>query len=112
VLRSEFFSDDEVEAIVRDYRNAGLTPDEVSIMAFAEKVALHAYRVTREDIDELRANGLTDEEILDVALTASSRSFFSKTLDAIGAEPDLMYSELGERLTSALAIGRPFSGNE
>jgi len=36
----------------------------------------------------VRAHGLSDEEILDVTLAASARSFFSKTLDAMGCEPD------------------------
>jgi alkylhydroperoxidase family enzyme len=112
VLRSQFFSDAEVEAIVTDFRNAGLAPVEVAIMAFAEKVALHAHRVTLDDIGGLRDHGLTDDEILDVVLTASSRSFFSKTLDAICAEPDDVYTEMGPKLTEALAVGRPVTVNE
>jgi alkylhydroperoxidase family enzyme len=111
VLLSSYFTDDEVEAIVNDYRNAGLSPEEVAVMALAEKVALHAHRVTPDDIDGLRGFGLSDEEILDVVLTASSRSFFSKTLDAVGAEPDDVYHELGPRLAQALAVGRPFDAN-
>ena len=57
-------------------------------MAFAEKIALHAYAVTESDVDELRILGLGDAEILDVALAAAARSFFGKTLDALGCEPD------------------------
>ena len=44
--------------------------------------------MTPEDIDELRGHGLTDTEIFEVALTASARAFFSKSLDSMGAEPD------------------------
>ena len=50
MLRSDFFSPEQVEAIAGDYRNAGLEPAEVAAMAFAEKVTHHAYKVTREDI--------------------------------------------------------------
>jgi uncharacterized peroxidase-related enzyme len=88
VLESEFYGRDQLEAITRDYRSADLEPRDVAIMAFAEKVALHAYKVTPEDIDGLRAHGLTDEEIFDVTLAASARAFYSKTLEAMGAEPD------------------------
>lgn len=88
ILESKFYSRPELEAIARDYRNAGLDSVDVAIMAFAEKVALHAYKVTSEDVDNLRRHGLSDEEIFDVTLTAAARSFFSKTLDAMGAEPD------------------------
>jgi uncharacterized peroxidase-related enzyme len=88
ILESKFYARAELEAITRDFRNAGLEAIDVAIMAFAEKVALHAYKVTPGDVEDLRAHGLTDEEIFDVTLTAAARSFFSKTLDAMGAEPD------------------------
>ncbi len=88
ILESKFYDRQQLEGIARDYRNAGLDPLDVAIMAFAKKIALHAYKVTEADVDELRSCGLSDEEILDVALTAAARSFFSKTLDAMGCEPD------------------------
>jgi hypothetical protein len=40
----------------------------------------------------VRACGLSDREIFNVALTAAARSFFSKTLDAAGAQPDDAYA--------------------
>ena len=88
VLESKFYERPELEAITRDYRTAGLDSTDVAIMAFAEKVARNAYEMTSADVDDLRARGLTDAEILDVTLAAAARSFFSKTLDAMGAEPD------------------------
>jgi alkylhydroperoxidase family enzyme len=108
VLRSSFFTTEEVEAIVRDYRTAGLSPAEVAMLAYAEKVTRHAYKVTPQDIDELRGHGFSDAEILDVALAAAARSFFSKTLDAVGAEPDAEYLTLEGSLREAFAVGRPF----
>jgi hypothetical protein len=75
MLKSELFDRAQVEAIMRDYRTAGLEPMEVAVMALAEKVALHAYKVTPEDVDELRAFGLTDAEIFNVVLAAAARCF-------------------------------------
>jgi alkylhydroperoxidase family enzyme len=109
LLRSKFFTSEEVEAILNDYRTAGLSPAEVAIYAFAEKLTLNAYKVTPADVDGLRAHGLADREILDIALAGAARSFFSKTLDAMGAEPDEVYKDLDENLKEALAIGRPFA---
>jgi uncharacterized peroxidase-related enzyme len=108
VLRSRFLSAEQVEAIVQDYRHAGLEPAEVAMLAYAEKVILHAYKVTPEDIDGLRAHGFSDADILDIALTAAVRSFYSKTLDAIGAEPDEKYLDIQPELRQALTVGRPF----
>ena len=105
VLRKNLFSAEQVEAIMRDYRAAGLPPAEVTMMAFAEKMTLHAYQITADDVQGLKAHGFSDEEILDIALVAAARNFFSKTLDALGAEldPELLAQE--PELSRALVKG-------
>lgn len=108
VLRKNFFSAEELAAIVRNFRNAGLDPAEVAMMAFAGKVTRNAHSITARDIEGLRAHGLSDEEILDIALAAAARNFYSKALNAIGAEPDPVYLSLEEPLRRALTVGRPF----
>jgi uncharacterized peroxidase-related enzyme len=108
VLRGQFFKPEEVEAIARDYRNAGLAAADVAMLAFAEKVTLHAYRVTEEGVAELRGHGFADAEILDIVLTAAARNFFSRVVDAVDAEPDPEYLDLEAGLRQALAVGRPF----
>jgi uncharacterized peroxidase-related enzyme len=107
LLRSDLGTDDELEAIARDYRQAGLSPSEVAMMAFAEKVTLSAHAITAEDVETLRL-GFSDTEIFDIALTAAARCFFSKTLDAVGAVPDDTFRDLDERLRHVLTVGRPF----
>jgi len=49
LLRSGIFTNEQVNAIARDYRQAGLAPAEVAMMAFAEQVTARANTVTRED---------------------------------------------------------------
>jgi len=107
LLRSNLVTDDELEAIARDYRHAGLSLAEVAMMAFAEKVARSAYAITAEDVETLRRHGFSDIEILDITLTAAARCSFSKTLDAVGATPDETFRGLDERLRHVLAVGRP-----
>jgi uncharacterized peroxidase-related enzyme len=108
LLRKNFFSADQLVAIVKDFRNAGLPPEEVAMMSFAQKVTTQANQVSEHDIDELRKHGLSDEEILDVVLASAARNFFSKTLDAVGAQPDEAYLELEPELLQVLTLGRPF----
>jgi uncharacterized peroxidase-related enzyme len=108
ILASEFFSPEQVELMTHDYRNAGLEPADVAMMAYAEKIGRHAYKVTPEDIDGLRAHGFSDADILDIALTAAARSFLSKVLDAVGTEPDGWFMDLQPELRQALTVGRPF----
>jgi alkylhydroperoxidase family enzyme len=78
-------------------------------MELADKVAHDATSVTQADIDRLRDLGLTDREILDVVLAAAARCFFSKTLDALGVQPDAKYSELEPNLRDTLTVGRPIA---
>ena len=99
LLESDIFDRTQVEAITRDYRTAEcLTPAEVAIMAFAEKLTIDANRVTPDDVEGLRSHGLSEEEIFDVTLAASARSFYSKVLNAMGAEPDEAYADTNDLL--------------
>jgi uncharacterized peroxidase-related enzyme len=89
VMESDYFDRAEVEEIARDFRSAdSLDARDKEIMVFAEKVALDANRVAPEDVDHLRAHGLSDKEIFDVTLAAAARVFYSKVLQAMDAEPD------------------------
>lgn len=108
LLRKNFFSVAELSAIVKDFRNAGLPAEEVAIMAFAQKVIIHAHLINEADIDELRKYNYSDDEILDVIQASAARSFFSKTLDAVGAIPDEAYLELEPELIQLLSLGHPF----
>jgi uncharacterized peroxidase-related enzyme len=109
VLMAKFLEPELVRALVDDYRTAGLEPADLAVMELADKVAHDATTVTQTDVDRLRTLGLTDREILDVILAAAVRCFFSKTLDALAAEPDAMYSELDPELRDTLAVGRPIA---
>ena len=83
-------------------------------MSLAEKVVRNANQMTRSDIEALQAHGFTEEQILDIILTAASRSFFSKVTDAMGFHPDdawLQKTEelLGENTFRAMMVGRSYA---
>jgi alkylhydroperoxidase family enzyme len=84
-------SAEQTDAVARDFRSAGLSSVEVAFLSFAEKVATQADQIRQEDVEALRAQSLSDEEILDVAMAAAARCFFSKVMDAVGAEPEARY---------------------
>ena len=109
VLIDQFLDADTVRGLVLDHRSAGLDATEVAIMDLAEKVADDATSIEPSDIDRLRSLGLADADILDVVLAAAARAFFSKTLDALGVQPDATYAELEAPLREALTVGRPIS---
>lgn len=107
VLTEKVFDPAAVTAIMQDAADTPLEPRERAMMAFAERVALAADRITSEDIDQLRSHGYSDGEIFDLAATAAARCFFSKLLDALGVQADAAYRELEPALRKALTVGRP-----
>jgi uncharacterized peroxidase-related enzyme len=109
VLLQQGFDPTELGAVVDDHHAAGLDPTEVAVMDLADKIAGDAGSVTQADIDRLRSLRLTDAEITDVVLAATARCFFSKALDALGAEPDERYSGLEPAIREALTVGRPIA---
>ena len=109
MLRKNFFSDEQLIAIVKDYRNSCLEPAEVIMFSFVEKMILDQHSITQQDVIELHDHNYTDEEILDIVLAASARSFYTKVLDSLGAEPDDAYLELSPELRAALTKGRQTS---
>jgi uncharacterized peroxidase-related enzyme len=107
VLANTVFDPAAVTAIMTGSPESPLEPREHAMMAFAEKVALNADRVTSADIEVLRSHGYRDEDIFDVTATAAARCFFSKLLDALGVEADSTFNELDPTLRRALTVGRP-----
>jgi alkylhydroperoxidase family enzyme len=101
VLAEQFYDFDAVPLLPE-----GLDDADRAIMVFAEKVVDDATSITQADVDELRAHGLSDAEITDVVLAAAARCFFSKTLDALGVQPDADYAELPESFREPLTVGR------
>jgi uncharacterized peroxidase-related enzyme len=110
VLRDHFYDVATLRKIVTDRHHAGLDPVDVAVMDFADRVTADAGTVTADDVAALRAHGLSDGDILDLALAAAVRCFFSKVIDAMGVEPDAVYSgELEPELHEVLTGGRPLA---
>jgi uncharacterized peroxidase-related enzyme len=106
VLLEQFVDGETLQAIMADHRGAGLDEVDVAVMDLADNVAADATSITEADIDRLRELGLSDSEIFDVVAAAAARCFFSKTLDALGVEPDAQFSALDDGLRGALTVGR------
>lgn len=106
VLLRDSFTADELQSIVNDFQSDKLNSTEKEVMQFARKVVRDASSITKTDVERLKKEGLSDEEVFDVVAAASARCFFSKVVDALGAQPDRAYHHLNEDLKSALTVGR------
>ncbi len=98
-----------VAQIASDHRAAGLSEVDVAVMDLAERVADDAVAITAADLRQLRDLGLSQADVMDVILAAAARCFFSKTLDALGIQPDASYRDLEPALREALVVGRPIA---
>ena len=98
-----------VLGIATDRDSAGLDAVDLAVMDLAERVVDDATKITDADLQRLRDLGLTDPEIMDVILTAAVRSFWTKTLDSLGVQPDASYAEMAPELREVLVVGRPIA---
>ena len=106
-LIKELGSREQVLALQRDYRRAGLGEKDVAMLAYAEQIARDASKITSADIENLRRVGFTDVEISDIALCASLRCFVSRFFDATGATPEPAFLDPDPEFRAAMTVGKP-----
>lgn len=82
-------SDDQLARLAVDYRDADLSEAEVAMMAFAEKVSTASDAMTDDDSLRLRQVGFTDREIVDIALAAAARNYYSRAIQALAVDVDV-----------------------
>jgi uncharacterized peroxidase-related enzyme len=109
IMLRECFDAPELKAVVDGHEGAPLSEAEKAIMRFAAQVVRDATAVTEADVDALRRHGLSEGEIFDIAAAAAVRCFFSKTLDALGAQPDAAFRAIDPDLRTSLVRGRPIA---
>jgi uncharacterized peroxidase-related enzyme len=107
-LIGDLGSKEAVLAVQRDFRSAGLSDKDVAMLAYAEKIAKDASKVTEADIHGLRSAGFTDQQICDIALCAAFRCFVSRFFDAIGAGPEAAFIDDDVEFRSAMTVGRTY----
>ena len=94
-------------AIVAQPNGAGLEQQDRAVYEFAAKVAADAASVRKHDVDRLRAVGLSDAEIADVVFAAAARSFFTRVLDALGAQLDAQTAAtFSSEVRESMIVGR------
>lgn len=89
-LRAEGGSDEEVQEVlgVPGLRGTGLTRREALILRFCRQAALDANAITDEQVAELKAEGLTDAEIVEMLEAMSFTTAHTKLVDALAIEAD------------------------
>jgi len=100
-----YMDEDTVVSASTDYAHSpDLTDAEKAMMAFAERVSTDAATMTDADSLVLRNHGFSDREIVDIALAAAARNYYSRAIQALAVEVDVP-SALNRRLKEALLTG-------
>ena len=87
-LRSEVQDEAQVQAIQKDYREASLSARETAMLDYAVKLTQTPKRITRDDLDRLRSQGFTDEQLVDAVHCIGYFNFINRVLDALGVDPE------------------------
>jgi uncharacterized peroxidase-related enzyme len=93
--RSLGVDDETLTALVEDLDN--VSPERIqTIIAFALRVSHDPLSIDAKDFERLREQGITDEEIVEIALNAAGATFFDILADSlkVGVEP-VIAEELG-----------------
>lgn len=109
-LRDDCGDDATMRAVAADPEGASLSATDRAVVNFATRVAEDAASISADDVQNLRDHGLSDSEILDIVFAAAARAFFTKVLDAVGAQPDFQLGEMFEpEIRRQLMVGRPIA---
>lgn len=76
--------DTVVSAVLEDYRTAPISEKLRVMLAFVEKLTLRPAEVGPEDVEPLRAAGLSDEEIEDAIHICSIFNIINRMADSLG----------------------------
>lgn len=83
-LRTESNNDFLVESIKRDYTQLNLSPAERVMLDYAVKLTVAPSTANEADIQNLRAHGFNDRDILDIIYVICLYNFNDRLADATG----------------------------
>ena len=74
---------------------AGLSPKHRLLLQFVETLTRHAYRITDEQVRQLREVGWTDAQIAEAVYDGALFNLFVRLADAFDIHPDPSYDAAG-----------------
>lgn len=91
-----------VDAVLQDYRTAPIGDREKTLFAFVEKMNRDSSRLRKEDLEEVKAAGWSEEALYDAITVCALFNFYNKWIDAagVGDMTPAAYAASGERLAA------------
>jgi uncharacterized peroxidase-related enzyme len=94
-------------AVLQGSENASLTERERALSVWARKVVENPNATTPQDVEALRAVGLSEQEIFEATTFIAFRLAFSTVNDALGIAPDWQLAEgVPEEVRKSIDYGR------
>ncbi len=75
-------------AVMADYQNAGLSESDVALLDFSQKLTSQGNKFAARDVEQLRGQGFSDEQILEAVLMVGLACLLNTTQFGLGTEPD------------------------
>lgn len=97
-----------VDAVLNDYRTAPIGDREKALFAFIEKMNGESSRLRKEDLEEAKAAGWSEEALYDAITVCALFNFYNKWIDATGVSDmtAATYAASGERLATSGYVPR------
>jgi uncharacterized peroxidase-related enzyme len=83
-LRCVTLDEELAAALRRDYTQADLSAADRAMLDYAAKLTTAPARVTRDDVEKLRAAGFDDRGVLQINLIASWFNYINRVADGLG----------------------------
>jgi len=101
-----------VDAVLLDYRTAPIGDREKALFAFIEKMNGESSLLRKEDLEEVKAAGWSEEALYDAITVCALFNFYNKWIDATGVSDmtDAAYAASGERLATFGYVPRDTPG--
>jgi uncharacterized peroxidase-related enzyme len=87
-LRAEVADKKRVDPILREWRNAPLSPRERALGEFAEALTRAPGHMREADLAPLRAAGLDDAAITDLVQVVAYFNYINRVADGLGIDPE------------------------
>ena len=88
MLRLLAVPETRLDQIMTDYQQAGLSPPNAALVAFALKLGLDGAAISHEDVTSLLGHGLTEESALEAILMTALGNFLCTLSTGLGTSPD------------------------
>ncbi len=87
-LRKETGDDTLTRQIIKDFRSADIDSQTRRMLEYAEKLTLRPAEMSEADLEPLRKEGMTDEDIFDLVQIVGYFSYTNRRANGLGVDPD------------------------